>query len=67
MSALPGTTPHLPGMSRWRVVEEWGVPTFYLQAMAVRFADRLAEKGAFVPDLATGGGFSAEDQLRQPG
>lgn len=51
------------GMSPWRMMEEWGVPTFYLQSMAVRFADRLAAKGAYVPDLAMGGGFSTEDHI----
>ncbi|MBD3175265.1 MAG: FMN-binding glutamate synthase family protein [Armatimonadia bacterium] len=51
------------GMSPWRMMEEWGVPTFYLQAMAVECAMRLARRGEWVPDLAMAGGFSTEDHL----
>lgn len=59
IDGAPGGT----GMSPWRMMEEWGVPTFYLQAMAYELAERLRENGAFVPDLAMGGGFSAEDHI----
>jgi len=59
IDGAPGGT----GMSPWRMMEEWGVPTFYLQSMAVAFCDKLAGKGAWVPDLAMGGGFSTEDHL----
>ena len=31
IDGAPGGT----GMSLWRMMEEWGVPTFYLQAMAL--------------------------------
>ena len=51
------------GMSPWRMMEEWGIPTFYLQAMACKFAKRLATRGEWVPDLAMAGGFSTEDHL----
>ncbi|MCL2332834.1 MAG: glutamate synthase-related protein [Actinomycetia bacterium] len=51
------------GMSPWRMMEEWGVPTFYLQSMAYELASALAAKGAYVPDLAIGGGFSSEDGI----
>ncbi|MFW5840588.1 MAG: glutamate synthase-related protein, partial [Planctomycetota bacterium] len=51
------------GMSPWRMMEEWGIPTFYLQSMAIELADRLAKAGQFVPDLAMAGGFSAEDHV----
>ncbi|MHB1342757.1 MAG: glutamate synthase-related protein [Thermoleophilia bacterium] len=43
------------GMSPWRMMEEWGIPTFYLQAMAFECA--------WTPDLAMGGGFSTEDHI----
>ena len=59
VDGAPGGT----GMSPWRMMEEWGVPTFYLQSLCVRFADLLAAKGAFCPDLAMGGGFSTEDHI----
>jgi len=51
------------GMSPWRMMCEWGVPTFYLQSMTQELCDILAAKGAFVPDIAIAGGFSAEDHL----
>lgn len=59
IDGAPGGT----GMSPWRMMEEWGVPTFYLQCLAVELADRLASKGRFVPDLAMAGGFSTEDHI----
>jgi glutamate synthase domain-containing protein 2 len=59
IDGAPGGT----GMSPWRMMEEWGVPTFYLQAMTYELVERLRENGAFVPDLAMGGGFSAEDHI----
>jgi glutamate synthase domain-containing protein 2 len=42
---------------------EWGIPTFYLQAMTVQLCDKLAARGAYVPDIAMAGGFSTEDHL----
>ncbi|MDR2170475.1 MAG: FMN-binding glutamate synthase family protein [Planctomycetaceae bacterium] len=49
------------GMSPWRMMEEWGVPSIYLHSAAYDFAKILAEKGEKVPDLAFAGGFSSED------
>ncbi len=49
------------GMSPWRMMEEWGMPSLYLHAAAAEFAQKLASKGARVPDLAFAGGFSSED------
>ncbi|MFH1268086.1 MAG: glutamate synthase-related protein, partial [Planctomycetota bacterium] len=51
------------GMSPWRMMEEWGIPTFYLQAMAYDFAKKLATRGEWIPDLAMAGGFSTEDHI----
>jgi glutamate synthase domain-containing protein 2 len=51
------------GMSPWRMMNEWGIPTIYLQSMAYGFAKRLREKGRYVPDLAIGGGFSLEEHV----
>lgn len=51
------------GMSPWRMMTEWGVPPFYLQSMVYELASELAKTGAYVPDLAMGGGFSAEDHI----
>lgn len=49
------------GMSPWRMMEEWGMPSIYLHSAAHEFADILSGKGERVPDLAFAGGFSSED------
>ena len=51
------------GMSPWRMMQEWGVPTFFLQAMAYECAKKLATRGKWIPDLAMAGGFSTEDHI----
>lgn len=51
------------GMSPWSMMNEWGIPTFYLQALAYQFAERLTSRGVRVPDLAIAGGFSSEDGI----
>jgi len=49
------------GMSPWRMMEEWGMPSLYLHAAAYEFARMLADKGQRPPDMAFAGGFSSED------
>lgn len=51
------------GMSPWRMMNEWGIPTIYLQSIAYQFASQLKAKGKYVPDLAIAGGFSLEDHI----
>ncbi|WP_066638286.1 FMN-binding glutamate synthase family protein [Desulfolucanica intricata] len=51
------------GMSPWRMMNEWGVPTVYIQALLTRYLDKLAAKGAFIPSVAVAGGFALEDHL----
>jgi glutamate synthase domain-containing protein 2 len=51
------------GMSPWLMMNEWGIPTFYLEALAYQFAERLTRKGLRVPDLAMAGGFSEEASM----
>jgi len=51
------------GMSPWRMMNEWGIPTIYLESMAYQMCKRLAEQRRFVPDLAIAGGFSLEDHV----
>jgi glutamate synthase domain-containing protein 2 len=51
------------GMSPWRMMVEWGVPTFYLEAMTYELCSMLAAKQAYVPDIAIAGGFSTEDHI----
>lgn len=49
------------GMSPWRMMEEWGIPSLYLHSLAYEFIKKLADRGEKVPDIAFAGGFSSED------
>jgi len=51
------------GMSPWRMMEEWGTPTLYLQALTYEFCCKLKGQGIRVPDIAIAGGFSSEDHI----
>jgi glutamate synthase domain-containing protein 2 len=51
------------GMSPWRMMNEWGVPTVYLQALLYKYLKRFDEQGKFVPSVAIAGGFALEDHL----
>ncbi|MFA5063289.1 MAG: FMN-binding glutamate synthase family protein [Candidatus Omnitrophota bacterium] len=59
IDGAPGGT----GMSPWRMMQEWGIPTFYLQSLAYEFCEKLAKKKMRVPDIAIAGGFSLEDHV----
>ncbi len=56
IDGAPGGT----GMSPWPMMNEWGIPTFYLQSLAYDFCRKLEQQGHRVPDLAMAGGFSDE-------
>jgi len=57
IDGAPGGT----GMSPWPMMNEWGIPTFYLQCLTYRFCEKLSQKGMKIPDIAMAGGFSTED------
>jgi len=59
IDGAPGGT----GMSPWRMMEEWGMPTLYLHAAAHEFCQKLAEGSERPPDIAFAGGFSSEDGI----
>lgn len=59
IDGAPGGT----GMSPWRMMEEWGIPTFYLEALTHEFCQKLVKKGMRLPDIAIAGGFSTEDHI----
>lgn len=59
IDGAPGGT----GMSPWRMMSEWGVPSLYLHSAAYTFAEHLKSRGLRVPDLAFAGGFSSEDGI----
>jgi hypothetical protein len=51
------------GMSPWRMMNEWGIPTVEIECLLYRFLRRLTEKGAFIPSCAIAGGISLEDHV----
>ncbi len=59
IDGAPGGT----GMSPWRMMEEWGIPSIYLHSLAFEFCEKLAKKKMRVPDIAFAGGFSLEDHI----
>jgi glutamate synthase domain-containing protein 2 len=57
IDGAPGGT----GMSPWPMMNEWGIPSFYLHALTHQFCEQLSRRGIRVPDIAVAGGFSSED------
>jgi len=51
------------GMSPWRMMNEWGIPTVYIECLLYECLSRLEKKGAFIPSCAIGGGLSLEDHM----
>ena len=51
------------GMSPWRMMNEWGIPTVELESLLYEYAVRLKENGEYVPDIAIAGGLTLEDHI----
>ena len=51
------------GMSPWRMMNEWGIPTLEIEVLTCGYAKRLTEAGRHVPDIVIAGGFSLEDHV----
>jgi hypothetical protein len=51
------------GMSPWHMMNEWGMPPVYLHSLLYQFAQRLSNRGDYLPALAVAGGFSFEDHI----
>ncbi|MBN2621612.1 FMN-binding glutamate synthase family protein [candidate division WOR-3 bacterium] len=51
------------GMSPWRMMNEWGMPPVEIHSLTYSYADKLAKKKAYVPDIAFAGGIAFEDQI----
>jgi glutamate synthase domain-containing protein 2 len=51
------------GMSPWRMMNEWGVPTVQLECLLYKFLKRLDKQGKFVPSCAIAGGIVLEDHI----
>ncbi len=59
IDGAPGGT----GMSPWHMMQEWGIPMFYLESLTYEFCQKLVKKGMRVPDIAIAGGLSSEDDV----
>jgi len=51
------------GMSPWRMMNEWGIPTVYLESLLYQCLKKLEHKGAFIPSCAMAGGLALEDHI----
>ena len=51
------------GMSPWRMMNEWGIPTTFLESLAYNMCETLRKQGAYIPPIAIAGGLSLEDHI----
>ncbi len=51
------------GNSPVKMMNEWGIPTVYLESLVYRMLDKMNEKGYTLPPVAITGGFSMEDHV----
>jgi glutamate synthase domain-containing protein 2 len=51
------------GMSPWRMMNEWGIPTIYLESLLYQYLQTLERQGAFIPACAIAGGLALEDHI----
>jgi len=45
------------------MMNEWGIPTVYLESLLYQYLDYLEERGAFIPSCAMAGGLALEDHI----
>jgi glutamate synthase domain-containing protein 2 len=51
------------GMSPWRMMNEWGIPSVEIWSLLYKYLRSLDEKGEFIPDVCAAGGITFEDQI----
>ncbi|NIM90999.1 MAG: FMN-binding glutamate synthase family protein [Candidatus Aminicenantes bacterium] len=51
------------GMSPWRMMNEWGIPSVEIWSLLYQYVHKLAQKGEHIPDIVAAGGVTFEDQI----
>jgi glutamate synthase domain-containing protein 2 len=51
------------GMSPWRMMNEWGIPTVELECLAYQMLKKIDKKGTYIPPVAIAGGLTLEDHI----
>jgi len=51
------------GMSPWRMMNEWGIPSVEIWSLAYNYLHELNKRGEHVPDTVFAGGITFEDQI----
>jgi glutamate synthase domain-containing protein 2 len=51
------------GMSPWRMMNEWGIPTVELESLLYNMLKKIESKGMYIPPIAMAGGISLEDHV----
>ena len=51
------------GMSPWRMMNEWGIPSVEIWSLLHNYLQILDQKGEFIPDVCAAGGITFEDQI----
>jgi len=51
------------GMSPWRMMNEWGIPSVEIWSLTYQYANILAKRGEYLPDIVFAGGITFEDQI----
>jgi glutamate synthase domain-containing protein 2 len=51
------------GMSPWRMMNEWGIPSVEIWSLLYQYLQKLDKKGEYTPDVAAAGGITFEDQI----
>ncbi|MFA5795312.1 MAG: FMN-binding glutamate synthase family protein [Candidatus Brocadiia bacterium] len=51
------------GMSPWKMMNEWGIPSVELHSLLYQYAKKLAERGKYIPALVVAGRFTFEDSI----
>jgi len=51
------------GMSPWRMMNEWGIPTVHIECLLYEYLSKLEKKDAFIPSCAIAGGIALEDHV----